>query len=348
MLPTYRRQIAIWLFFCSAMVFATLIVGGVTRLTHSGLSIVEWQPIVGTIPPLNQSEWDATFDKYKLTPEYQQINQQMSLDEFKSIFYWEYWHRILGRLIGTVFFIPFCYFVWLRALDRSLAKKLIGIFVLGGMQGAMGWYMVKSGLVDDPRVSQYRLTAHLSLAFLIFIAQMWVALDLLNPRSVDGFSSPLRSLQKIAFALVCLLAYMIVSGGFVAGIHAGKAYNTFPLMNGNFVPPEIFDMQPWYLNFFNNMATVQFDHRLGAWIIALFVPWFWLKLRAKSVAAVISAQVRLASSVMLLAVAFQITLGILTVLNAVPVALGASHQAGAMVVMASLLWVNHALRVKVD
>ena len=348
MLPTYRRQIAIWLFVCSAMVFTTLIVGGVTRLTHSGLSIVEWQPIVGALPPLNQSEWDATFDKYKLTPEYQQVNHQMSLDEFKVIFFWEYWHRNLGRLIGVAFFFPFCYFALRRALDWPLARKLIGIFVLGGMQGAMGWYMVKSGLVDDPHVSQFRLTAHLSLAFLIFVAQMWVALDLLNPRSTGGFSSSVRALQKFALALVYLLAYMIVSGGFVAGIRAGKAYNTFPLMNGSFVPPEIFDMEPWYLNFFYNMATVQFDHRLGAWIFAFVVPWLWLKLRAKAVAGEISSQARLASNVMLVAVAGQITLGILTVLNAVPVGLGASHQAGSMVVMATLLWLNHALRVKVQ
>ena len=342
----YRRQIAIWLFICSAMVFGTLIVGGVTRLTHSGLSIVEWAPIVGTIPPLNQGEWDATFDKYKLTPEYQQVNQQMSLDEFKGIFYWEYWHRILGRLIGAVFFFPFCYFLWRRALDRPLIQKLVGIFILGGMQGALGWYMVKSGLVDDPRVSQYRLTAHLSLAFLIFIAQMWVALGLLHARWLGDFGAPLRSVQKFALAIVGLLAYMIVSGGFVAGIRAGKAYNTFPLMNGSFVPAEIFDLQPWYLNFFNNMATVQFDHRLGAWVLAFAVPWLWLKLRVKSIAPDISARALLASNAMLLAVACQIALGIVTVLNAVPVGLGATHQAGAMVVMATLLWLNHELRVK--
>ena len=344
----YRRQIAIWLFICSAMVFGTLIVGGVTRLTHSGLSIVEWAPIVGTIPPLNQAEWDATFDKYKLTPEYQQVNQQMSLDEFKVIFYWEYWHRILGRLIGAAFFFPFCYFLWRRALDRALMQKLIAIFILGGMQGAMGWYMVKSGLVDDPRVSQYRLTAHLSLAFLIFIAQMWVALGLLQARWLGEVSAPLRSVQKFALAIVGLLAYMIVSGGFVAGIRAGKAYNTFPLMNGSFVPPEIFDMQPWYLNFFNNMATVQFDHRLGAWILAFAVPWLWLKLRVKSIAPDISARALWASNAMLLTVACQIALGIFTVLHAVPVALGATHQAGSMVVMATLLWLNHELRVKAN
>ena len=347
MLQTHRRQVAAWLFICAAMVFATLIVGGVTRLTHSGLSIVEWQPIVGTIPPLNQSEWEATFDKYKLTPEFEEINHQMSLDEFKVIFYWEYWHRNLGRLIGIAFFFPFCYFLWRRALDRPLALKLAGIFILGGMQGAMGWYMVKSGLVDDPRVSQYRLTAHLSLAFVIFIAQMWVALGLLKTRATEGFTAPVRSLQKFGVGLVGLLAYMIVSGGFVAGIRAGKAYNTFPLMNGHFIPPEIFDIEPWYLNFFNNMATVQFDHRLGAWLITFLVPWFWWRMRAENVAAHVSSAARLASNAMLVVVACQIALGIFTVLHAVPVALGASHQAGSMVVMAVLLWLNHELRVKV-
>ncbi len=153
-----RRNIAAWLLICSAMVFATLVVGGVTRLTHSGLSIVEWQPIVGTIPPLNQTEWQATFDKYKQTPEYQKVNHQMALDEFKGIFWWEYFHRVLGRTIGLVFLLPFLWFLARRRIDRPLALKLAGIFVLGGMQGAMGWYMVKSGLIDDPRVSQYRLT----------------------------------------------------------------------------------------------------------------------------------------------------------------------------------------------
>jgi cytochrome c oxidase assembly protein subunit 15 len=171
-----RRQIAAWLFICSAMVFLILVVGGVTRLTHSGLSIVEWQPIVGVIPPLNAQEWEETFDKYKKTPEYQKVNHQMSVDEFKGIFYWEYWHRVLGRLIGVAFFVPFLYFLLRKKIEPGLTPKLLAIFALGGLQGAMGWYMVKSGLVDDPRVSQYRLTAHLSIAFLIFIAMMWVAL----------------------------------------------------------------------------------------------------------------------------------------------------------------------------
>jgi cytochrome c oxidase assembly protein subunit 15 len=336
-----RRQIAIWLFICSAMVFAIVVVGGVTRLTHSGLSIVEWKPIVGIIPPLSQQEWDVTFDKYKATPEYQKVNHQMSLDEFKGIFYWEYWHRVLGRLIGVAFFVPFAYFWVRKKIEPSLTPKLLGIFFLGGLQGAMGWYMVKSGLVDDPRVSQYRLTAHLSIAFLIFVSMMWVAFGLLAERACHVTDIALRKLQRIGFWLAILVAYMVVTGGFVAGIRAGKAYNTFPLMNGHIVPPEIFMIDPWYLNFFNNMATVQFDHRLGAWILAFVVPWFWFKLRSASV----SGRARQVANLLLVVVAGQITLGIATLLLAVPVALGAAHQGGAVVVLGVLLWLNHELRV---
>jgi cytochrome c oxidase assembly protein subunit 15 len=336
-----RRQIALWLFICSAMVFAILVVGGVTRLTHSGLSIVEWKPIVGVIPPLNQTEWDETFDKYKQTPEYQKVNHQMSLDEFKGIFFWEYWHRVLGRLIGVVFFLPFAYFLLRRKLEPSLIPKLLGIFLLGGMQGAMGWYMVKSGLVDDPRVSQYRLTAHLSLAFLIFISMMWVALGLCAERMRTTADAALKKLQRAGFWLAILVFYMVITGGFVAGIRAGKAYNTFPLMNGYVLPPESFIIEPWYLNFFNNMAMVQFDHRLGAWLLAFLVLWFCWKIRS----AAVSDRARRVASLLLVALAMQITLGIATLLLAVPVSLGAAHQGGSMVVFGVLLWLNHELRV---
>ncbi|MEI8161523.1 MAG: COX15/CtaA family protein [Betaproteobacteria bacterium] len=339
-----RRNIAAWLLICSAMVFATLVVGGVTRLTHSGLSIVEWQPIVGTIPPLNQTEWQATFDKYKQTPEYQKVNHQMALDEFKGIFWWEYFHRVLGRTIGLVFLLPFLWFLARRRIDRPLALKLAGIFVLGGMQGAMGWYMVKSGLIDDPRVSQYRLTAHLSLAFVIFTAMVWVAFGLLAERTRQVTNAALGRLQRTGFWLALLAFYMIVSGGFVAGIRAGKAYNSFPLMNGAFVPPEIFMLEPWYLNFFNNMATVQFDHRLGAWLLAFLVPWFWLKIRSSPV----PAGARRAAHLLVLALSLQIGLGISTLLLAVPVALGAAHQGGAMLFLGVVLWLNHELRVRTD
>ncbi|WP_313951499.1 COX15/CtaA family protein [Accumulibacter sp.] len=337
-----RRQVALWLLICSAMVFSILVVGGVTRLTHSGLSIVEWQPIVGVVPPLNQAEWDETFDKYKKTPEYQQVNHQMSLDEFKGIFFWEYWHRVLGRLIGVVFLLPFIWFCWRGKVKRSLLPKLLGIFLLGGMQGAMGWYMVKSGLVDDPRVSHYRLTAHLSLAFLIFVAMFWLALGLLAERARATTDATLKGLQRIGFWLLMLVAYMVVSGGFVAGIRAGKAYNTFPLMNGHILPPESFIIDPWYLNFFNNMALVQFDHRLGAWLLAFLVPWFWWKIRT----AAVSTGARQAATLLMVVLFVQITLGITTLLLAVPVGLGAAHQGGAMVVLGLLLWVNHELRVE--
>ena len=337
-----RRQVAYWLLICSAMVFAILVVGGVTRLTHSGLSIVEWQPIVGVVPPLNRAEWDETFEKYKKTPEFQQVNHQMTLDEFKGIFFWEYVHRVLGRLIGMVFLLPFLYFWWRRRLDPPLAAKLLGIFVLGGLQGAMGWYMVKSGLVDDPRVSHYRLTAHLSLAFLLFASMFWVALGLLAERSRAGRENELHALQRAAFWLAILVGYMVVSGGLVAGIRAGKAYNSFPLMNGHFLPPESFLIDPWYLNFFNNMALVQFDHRLGAWLLFLFVPWFCWKVWK---ADVVPAAQR-AATLLLLVLLAQLGLGIATLLLAVPVTLGAAHQGGAMVVLAVLLWLNHALRVQ--
>jgi cytochrome c oxidase assembly protein subunit 15 len=266
----------------------------------------------------------------------------MDLDEFKGIFWWEYWHRVLGRTIGLVFLMPFLYFLWKGKIDRSLAPKLVGIFVLGGLQGAMGWFMVKSGLVDDPRVSQYRLTAHLSLAFLIFAAMVWVALGIFAERARHVASAALAGLRQTGFWLLLLAFYMIVTGGFVAGIRAGKAYNTFPLMDGHVVPPEMFMIDPWYLNFFNNMATVQFDHRLGALALAFLMPWFWWRIRA---CAEVSPRARLAANILLVALAAQITLGIATLLLAVPVALGAAHQGGAMVVFGVLLWLNHELRV---
>jgi cytochrome c oxidase assembly protein subunit 15 len=209
------------------------------------------------------------------------------------------------------------------------------------MQGAMGWYMVQSGLVDDPRVSQYRLTAHLSLAFLIFISMMWVALGLCAERMRTTTDAALKKLHRAGFWLAILVFYMIITGGFVAGIRAGKAYNTFPLMNGYVLPPESFIIEPWYLNFFNNMAMVQFDHRLGAWLLAFLVPWFCWKIRS----AAVSNRTRLVANLLLAALAVQITLGIATLLLAVPVALGAAHQGGSMVVFGVLLWLNHELRV---
>jgi cytochrome c oxidase assembly protein subunit 15 len=335
-----RHAVAAWLLACAALVFAMVVVGGVTRLTHSGLSIVEWQPIVGTLPPLTDAQWQETFAKYQQTPEYKLVNKGMNLDAFKGIFWWEYFHRLLGRLIGLAFAVPLAWFAFTRRIDRALAWRLAGIFVLGGLQGAMGWYMVKSGLVDDPRVSQFRLTAHLSLAFLIFAAMWWTALGLLYPRHSGALGAAAAPVRRLAWGVTGVVAYMVVTGGFVAGIRAGKAYNTFPLMNGHVIPPEILMLEPWWRNFFYNMATVQFDHRLGAWALAFLVPWLWL--RARRVELPLRARVSIAT--LLAIVAAQISLGIATLLQAVPVALGATHQGVAVLVFAAALAVNHALR----
>ncbi|HUX25020.1 MAG TPA: COX15/CtaA family protein [Burkholderiales bacterium] len=334
-----KSVVAAWLLVCCALVFAMVVVGGVTRLTHSGLSIVEWQPIIGAVPPLGQAQWAETFDQYKLTPEYRKINEGMSLAAFKSIFWWEYFHRLLGRTIGFVFLLPLIWF-WRRGrIDRPLALWLTGIFVLGGLQGAMGWYMVKSGLVDDPRVSQYRLTAHLAIALAIYAAMLWTALGLLySGAGAAGAGQP--RLRRFSWVITALVAYMVFTGGFVAGTHAGFAYNTFPLMNGHWVPPEIFMLRPWPLNFFNNLATVQFDHRLGAWLLALLVPWFWLKARGVA----LTPRARLAANLLLGMLALQITLGLSTLLLVVPVPLAAAHQAGAVLLLTAALLANHALR----
>ncbi len=336
-----QKPIATWLLICCVMVFAMIVVGGVTRLTDSGLSIVEWQPIVGTMPPITQEDWDVLLEKYRSSPQYQKINKGMSVDEFKNIFWWEYFHRLLGRLIGIVFFVPFVYFLVKKSIDRSLGIKLTGIFILGGLQGFMGWYMVMSGLVNDPHVSQYRLTAHLGLAFVIFAAMFWVALGLLTPQSEHSRpSEKIQSLRRFSYSLTSLIFIMILSGGFVAGIRAGLAYNTFPLMNGYLIPPDLFILEPWYRNFFDNITTVQFDHRLIAWLLAFLVPLFWFKAHK----AELSGTTRLACNLFLLMLVVQISLGITTLLQVVPIHLAASHQGGAVLLFAASLWVSHRFR----
>jgi cytochrome c oxidase assembly protein subunit 15 len=317
-----------------------VVLGGVTRLTRSGLSIVEWQPIVGALPPLTEAHWAELFEKYRATPEYQQVNRGMSLEEFKGIFWLEYFHRLLGRLIGLVFFLPLIYFALRRLVNLGLGLKLGGIFALGALQGALGWYMVASGLVDEPRVSQYRLTAHLALAFVIYGAMLWTALGLLSPGPPVGEDARVRSLRRWAWAFTAAVSLMVITGGFVAGIRAGLAYNTFPLMNGHLVPPEILVLEPWYRNFTSNMATVQFSHRLIAWVLAALGPWLWFKARALD----LPRGVRVLFHLLLAALALQIALGIGTLLLAVPVALGAAHQGGALAVFTIALAINHALR----
>jgi len=333
-----KKPVAIWLLICCALVFAMVVVGGVTRLTDSGLSIVEWQPLVGTLPPISQAEWDELLDKYRTSPQYQQINKGMSIEEFKTIFWWEYFHRLLGRLIGIVFFIPFVYFLIKKNIDKPLGLKLTGIFVLGGLQGFMGWYMVMSGLIDNPHVSQYRLTAHLGLAFVIFAAMFWVALGLLSPPAAAD--QGMDSLRRFSHGLSWLIFIMVLSGGFVAGIRAGLAYNTFPLMNGHFIPPDLFILEPWYRNFFENITTVQFDHRMIAWVLIFTIPLFWYKAMRAS----LPKTTQLACHLFLLMLIIQVTLGVTTLLHVVPIHLAAAHQGGALLLFSASLWVSHRLR----
>ena len=337
---TARKQIAMWLFACCALLFVMVVVGGVTRLTHSGLSIVEWKPVVGALPPLDREQWNDAFSKYQQTPEYDKVNRGMTLEAFKGIFWWEYGHRLLGRGIGVAFLLPFLYFLLRSKVDRALALKLGGIFFLGGLQGAMGWYMVRSGLVDDPRVSQYRLTAHLGLALLIYAAMFWVALDLLFPARAAQRAEAVNRLHRFSFWLAALVFVMALTGGMVAGIRAGLAYNTFPLMNGHWVPPEIMALEPWYLNFFNTMATVQFNHRLIAWMLAFLVPFFWLRARRLP----LNPAAHWACHALLITLVLQIGLGIATLLLAVPVTLAAAHQGGALVLFTTALLASHRLR----
>ena len=332
-----RKPIAIWLLICCAMVFGTLVVGGVTRLTDSGLSIVEWQPLLGAIPPLTHDDWLLAFEKYKQIPQFSQVNHDMTLEGFQYIFWWEWAHRQIGRVIGMVFFIPLVWF-WVRGrIPRGYKWKLVSFLILGGLQGAMGWYMVKSGLVEDVRVSQYRLTAHLGLAFLVFGLMLWTALGLLRERS-DYPRTP-ASVRRFALFVLGVVSVMVLSGGFVAGLRAGLAYNTFPLMNGHVVPPDLFAMSPWWLNFFSNISTVQFDHRMIAYALMVLVPMLWWRVRREA------PQAGGAANAMLAMLAVQVGLGIATLLQGVPVTLASLHQAGAMILFAKLIYLNHTLRL---
>jgi heme a synthase len=315
-----------------------VVIGGVTRLTHSGLSMTEWQPLIGAIPPVNESQWDQVFRAYQQTPEYLKINRGMTLEEFKGIFWWEYVHRLLGRSIGAAFLVPFLYFLVRKKIGMPLAGKFASIFLLGALQGGLGWYMVKSGLVDDPHVSQYRLTAHLGMAFLIYGAIFWTALDLLSPAPV--WAGRARRLGLPAAALAGLVFVMVLSGGMVAGTRAGFVFGTFPLMSGHWVPPDLFALHPWFVNFFENVTTIQFDHRLIAWLLALLIPLFWLRTRRMQ----LPGRARLSCGLLLGMLLVQISLGISTLLLGVPVVLAAAHQAGALLLFTAALLTHHEVR----
>ena len=324
-----RRAIAIWLLGCCAMVVLMMLIGAVTRLTESGLSITEWRPIGGALPPLTEGEWQRTFDLYRQSSQYQLQNAGMSLAAFKTIFWWEYVHRLWGRLIGVVFLLPFLWFLARGRIARPVLPHLVLMFLLGGLQGFVGWWMVKSGLVGRTDVSQYRLVAHLGMALLILGYMLWIALGLLRPSQPrPAGAAPLRPFAILVLAVIGLTA---LAGGLVAGLDAGLTYNTWPMMDGQVVPPGYLDLDPWWLNPFENVAAVQFHHRMLAYATVTVALLFWLSARGQGATV---APVHLLAGMAVL----QMLLGIATLLAAVPIGLGVMHQAGAIALFCLAVW----------
>ncbi len=335
-----ERAIAWWLILCCAMIFLMVAIGGVTRLTESGLSITQWQPIEGVLPPLKAAQWNDAFARYQAIHQYQAIHADMSLADFKNIYFWEYIHRLWGRLIGIAFALPFLYFLLRGHVARSLAPKLAGLFVLGALQGALGWYMVESGLETRIEVSQYRLAAHLAMAVVIYLAMLWVALDLLAPlRRAGPGSARLRITASVVLGLVFTT---LVAGAFVAGTRAGYLDNTFPLMEGRFVPPDYWHLSPRYLNWFENLTSVQFDHRVLAEVTWLATALLWLASLRVSLAPL----ARWSLHALFFCVCLQVALGIATLLLVVPLPLAVAHQVGALLLLTAALIVRHSLRVR--
>ncbi len=334
----YERQVAGWLILCAAVIFGMILLGGVTRLTNSGLSMVEWRPLMGVLPPLTEEAWQASFAQYKAYPEYQKINRGMSLEEYKAIFMPEYLHRVLGRIIGVLFFFPMVYFMWRGRVPQGMQPKLWALFLLGGCQGLLGWYMVKSGLVDNPHVSQYRLTAHLGLAFLIYAFMLWLIFDLLLGRASRDRAPP--PLGQASLWLVFLIFGMILTGALVAGTKAGFAYSTWPLMGTSFFPPGLYAGVPAWRDAFEDITTIQFNHRMYAYALSVICIGFAVAAWRR----VPTNRVRLGVVLLLLALVIQVILGISTLLLHVPISLAAAHQGGAVLLLSAALFLSHSLR----
>ncbi|MBZ0112594.1 MAG: COX15/CtaA family protein [Thermoanaerobaculia bacterium] len=317
-----------------------ILLGGFTRLTHSGLSIVEWKPVTGTIPPLSESAWEDAFAQYREFPEYSRINQGMSLAEFQRIYWVEYAHRLLGRLSGFLFFLPLLYF-WIKGrVTRRLKPQLMAILILGGLQGFLGWYMVRSGLIDRPQVSQYRLTAHLGLAVLLYGYLVWLALGLLRSGAPDSPFIPVTPLlRRLSYFFTGGVFLMILSGGLVAGTRAGFIANTFPLMHGFVVPPGLYGTDPPWRAAFEDLLTVQFNHRL----LALFLAVLVISLVALGAGQRTDHRLRIRIAGVLTAFLVQASLGIGTLVMAVPLVLGVAHQAGSIVLLTAALWLSRDL-----
>ncbi len=359
-----RRAVGWWLIVIALMIAAMVAIGGLTRLTGSGLSITEWDPVMGAIPPLSQAEWLDAFHKYQRIPQYIREHRGMSLSQFQFIYWWEWTHRLLGRLIGFVFLLPFLFFAWTGAITRRDLPRMVVLFALGGLQGFVGWWMVESGLETRVSVSQYRLAIHLGVALILFGAILWTALEYLRPppaslrsatspqgggkKEAAPFNSPpptrggrtaeasAKAVRVGGFALAFpFLVYLqMLLGALVAGLHAGLIYNTWPSMDGRFLPEHPFFSAPWWINFFENPGLAQFDHRIGAYIVALAAIFLWWSaMRAK-----VTGLARTSAYAILIVTFVQIALGIATLLNQAPIPLSALHQLTALALLSAALW----------
>jgi cytochrome c oxidase assembly protein subunit 15 len=330
------RDIGRWLALWAVMIALLVLIGGATRLTESGLSITEWQPVSGIVPPLSDASWAQEFAKYQRIPQYQLLNRGMSLSEFKTIFLWEYVHRLWARLLGVALALPLLWFAVRGRLPRTLWPRLVGLLVLLGLQGALGWWMVSSGLSERTSVSQYRLAAHLVTALALYAFTVWTAAELIEPRGVRPRNAD-RALHVGVAALALLVPFTAASGAFVAGLRAGKIYNTFPLMGAGLVPAEYGQLTPWWRNLFENPAAVQFNHRLIATTTFALAVWVWSRARRAE-----NHRMVRAGWLVLGAASLQVALGISTLLLAVPVGLGVAHQAGAVLLFTAALLALHA------
>ena len=327
-----RRNIAIWLLICSAMVALMVIIGGITRLTESGLSMTEWRPLIGWIPPLSEVEWQRVFDRYRDTSEYRIQFPGMDIEGFKTIFWWEYIHRVWGRLIGLVYGLPMFWFIVRGRVERPLIPHLVGLLFLGALQGLIGWWMVKSGFVDRDDVSQYRLTTHLGVAIVILGYLLWLAIGLLARG--ENRAAPPVGLRRLSRATAAIAFVTILSGGMVAGINAGFINNTWPLMDGGLLPEDFAALSPFWLNLFENHSMVQFVHRMLAYLTVIVAGAYWFRARAAGLQARARKAVHLLGGM----VALQILLGISTLLLVVPISLAVLHQGGAVVLFALAIW----------
>jgi cytochrome c oxidase assembly protein subunit 15 len=327
-----RTAVGLWLLLVALVILAMVTIGGLTRLTGSGLSITEWKPIMGAIPPLTDAAWAEAFAKYKLIPQFQQMNSGMTLEGFKSIFWWEWSHRFLGRLVGALFLLPFLWFAAAGAIARQQWPRMLLLFALGGLQGLIGWWMVQSGLETRVTVSQYRLAIHLGAAIILLGAVLWTALDYLRPGRA-GWA------PKLAIGFIGLIYVQILLGALVAGLHAGLIYNTWPDMNGQFLPGEVFFYTPWWRNFFENPVLAQFDHRMTAYAVAALTVAVYANAIKQG-----PGKAKTSGKTATILVTLQIFLGIVTLVYQAPLALSALHQVTAALLFCAAIWHAHELR----